>query len=237
MTNLSNKQRAVTSSDTKSYRFRDLKDGSFGKWTVVGPSRGVVSKLGYRHTQWWCACVCGARRWVNASHLVGGRSTCCGCVGDRYTGERSTRHGGSRKPEYVIWVSMIQRCKNPRNSHYRYYGARGIRVCRRWLDFAKFFSDMGPRPSASHSIERRNNNRGYTPANCCWATRSQQDKNKSSSIRLTLNGKTLGLKEWSKHLGMGYSTLRLRVARGWSARKTLTTPIRNHRPYRPRSTT
>ena len=71
-----------------------------------------------------------------------------------------------RSAEYRVWQGMKTRCANPRSSHYRHYGGRGITVCRRWNDFANFYADMGARPTPQHTVERVDNNRGYTPSNC-----------------------------------------------------------------------
>jgi hypothetical protein len=89
-----------------------------------------------------------------------------------------TTHGMSKTPEFRCWWHMLQRCSNPRNARFARYGGRGIRVCERWRKFEDFFADMGPRPSAQHSIDRENNDGNYEPSNCRWATRSEQQNNK-----------------------------------------------------------
>jgi hypothetical protein len=82
------------------------------------------------------------------------------------------------RPEYQCWWNMLDRCANPQNPTFKYYGGRGISVCMRWRDFRNFFADMGPKPSSGHSIDRVNNDGNYEPSNCRWADRSTQQKNK-----------------------------------------------------------
>lgn len=81
-------------------------------------------------------------------------------------------------PEYEVWKGMRSRCSRPSVDSFKYYGARGIRVCDRWLhSFVNFYSDMGPRPSPAHSLDRINNNGNYEPSNCRWATAREQTLN------------------------------------------------------------
>lgn len=96
-------------------------------------------------------------------------------------------HGGHHLPEYKVWVAMKQRCENPKNLGYANYGGRGITVCEQWSkSFASFLQDMGRRPSAELSVERIDNDLGYEPNNCRWATRAEQNNNRRAARRATL---------------------------------------------------
>src|SRR5690349_17126667 len=93
-----------------------------------------------------------------------------------------TTHGNAirkqRTPEFNAWANMIQRCTNPRCPEFKRYGAVGIRICARWQEFANFLADVGPRPSAEHSLDRfPNNNGNYEPGNVRWATAAEQQAN------------------------------------------------------------
>lgn len=96
--------------------------------------------------------------------------------------DRRFKHGlvprNNKPPEFNVWCKMRQRCSNPKSPDFQNYGGRGIAVCERWQDFAAFIADMGKRPSPAHTLERENNDKGYGPDNCIWATRDIQARNR-----------------------------------------------------------
>ena len=101
-------------------------------------------------------------------------------------------HGMTKTPEYRVWAEMKGRCSNPRNKSYHNYGARGIFVCREWIDsFEKFITDMGRRPSKNHSIDRIDNSKGYSPSNCKWVTRKEQSNNQRSNVMISFMGERI----------------------------------------------
>lgn len=123
---------------------------------------------------------------------------------------------------------MLQRCRNPKNKDYKNYGGRGITVCKRWLQYANFLVDMGRRPPKM-TLERRNNNKGYIPSNCYWATREEQTRNRRSTVRLVYQGVTKTLREWAMTLDIDYYTLWIRLKRGWTVDQVLGTPKKLYR--------
>jgi hypothetical protein len=125
---------------------------------------------------------------------------------------------------------MKARCSNPNHLHYKDYGGRGITVCDRWSDlFENFLADMGLRPDKKLTLERKDNDLGYFPANCHWAKRSDNQANRRCTIVLTLNGESHPLNVWAEKTGIYYMTLFGRHKAGWSDERTLTTPVKGRR--------
>lgn len=145
---------------------------------------------------------------VLQSALKSGRSRSCGCLRD----EVATTHGMSRTGIYRLWRSMLQRCANPQHHAYAYYGGRGITVCKRWSNFLSFYTDMGERPKGK-SLERRDNNRGYSAANCYWATLKEQGRNRRNNRYITYNGITKTLPEWAELFGIKRNSLASSICR------------------------
>lgn len=127
---------------------------------------------------------------------------------------------GQRTRTYVIWVSMRQRCLNPKSWQYRYYGARGITVCPEWDSFGHFLADMGEAPHGL-TLERRNNDLSYSKSNCYWASRKAQAQNTRRTRNVTYKGATHCIAEWSRITGTSDITIAQRLDRGWAVGRAL----------------
>lgn len=174
-----------------------------------------------------CLCDCGNTKLIRSSALTRGHTRSCGCLQREVVRQRNTSHGESRSSEYSIWAGMKARCYNPKATYYENYGGRGISVCEHWLhSFENFLSDMGKRPSPKHTIDRIDNDKNYEPTNCQWITRAEQNRNQRSNIKITYQGETKNLSEWSKITGISFSGLKQRLfVLHWPIEKSLTTPV------------
>jgi hypothetical protein len=134
-------------------------------------------------------------------------------------------HGDSSSCEFRIWKGVLDRCLRPRNRSFRLYGGRGIRVCTRWLRFDSFLADMGRRPSACHSIERRDRNGHYEPGNCYWATPKEQARNTSRNRWIEIGGRRLTLVEWSEVSGVPATLIQCRLNKlRWDPKRAVFQP-------------
>ncbi len=119
---------------------------------------------------------------------------------------------------------MRNRCKDQNTKYYEKYGGRGIKVCGRWENYLNFLSDMGRKPTKNYSLDRIDNNGDYTPENCRWATKSEQNKNRSVTVWIEHKGKTMLVQDWALEVGLPYSTLYARLRNGWNIDRALNTP-------------
>lgn len=197
----------------------DLTNKKFGRLKVI--NRAPNNKD--RKTQWNCICDCGNKTIVRAGHLTTGGIKSCGC--------KKQIHGFYNHPYYSIWYNIKQRCYFKTHKQYKNYGKRGIKMSKSWYNsFEQFCKDMKQKPTPQHTIERINNNKGYSKQNCKWATMKEQQNNKRSNRLIKFKNKTLTLSQWAELLNMNRDALHLRLVRyKWSIKKTLTTPIKKYK--------
>lgn len=183
------------------------------------------------HNKWesrlyLCKCECGEFTLKSAAQLRSGKSRSCGCLSAEISSVGNRVHGQRKESEYKCWVSMKQRCLNPKNRSFKDYGSRGIVICKRWMTFANFFRDMGRRPDRSFTLERNDNALGYNPKNCRWATKRDQSLNRRSSVIITAFGETKHLVDWTRdpRLACRPATFEKRIYAGWSMEKAFSTP-------------
>lgn len=174
----------------------------------------VLQRADTRKTKifWLCRCDCGNEKLISGESLKNGYTKSCGCICKEKP--NGTKHGGTGTRLYREWSLMRRRCHNQNSHEYKYYGARGISICKEWDDFNKFrtwANNSGY--SDTLTLDRIDFNGGYSPNNCRWATIVEQQNNKTSNIFYDHNGRRQTIAQWAKEYGLSYMTLYLRLRR------------------------
>src|SRR3954469_20603190 len=133
----------------------------------------------HRKRRWHCSCACGGNTIAYQWSLLAGRSRSCGCLKGEELNARQghENHGMYKRPEYKAWLLMKRRCYDPNHGPYRNYGGMGVVVCEAWRNsFLAFYRDVGPRPSANHTLRRIRDSEGFEPENCRWVPRRLRRK-------------------------------------------------------------
>lgn len=211
----------------------DLTGQRFGRLTVL--TENGSSNSGKR--KWLCQCDCGNIASVVTGDLRSGRTKSCGCLHSEVAKNKATKHGKRNSRLYRIWCSMKRRTSVEVDSGYYKYGGRGIEMCDEWKEsfpsFSKWAISAGY--SDSLSIDRIDNNKGYSPDNCRWVSIEVQARNKRNNINLTFQGETHILTDWAKLTGINFCTIRSRLGAGWSVERALTEPVHTEKGRKTKS--
>lgn len=187
---------------------KDLTGRRFNRLTVI--KRDLNPQQGRVRTKWICKCDCGKIISVVSTDLLRGHTQSCGCY-QKSQASKSLTEIKSRNPNfhktktkaYRIWRGMLRRCNNPKTPFYFYYGGRGIKVCKRWLEYDCFLADMGE-PGKQDTLDRIDTNGDYCPENCRWVTMQEQCNNRNSNLTIWYNGKKYTGIQFSKEFDIPY---------------------------------
>lgn len=193
----------------------------FDRLTVLA----VGSKLSGKKKKTYavCSCSCGETNLViRLDSVTKGITRSCGC----YHEEQNQTHGLTNHHYYKRWAHMLDRCNNPENPAYKYYGGRGIKVCDRWYDVRNYVADLPDGYKSGLEIDRIDNNGNYEPGNVRWATSKENGRNKRNNVLLTYNGQTKTITEWSEITGIHHTTIKDRIDKqGMTVEQALTLPL------------
>lgn len=173
-----------------------------------------------------CKCDCGIEKTFEATSLCR-RTRSCGCLSAEMSSKRVRTHGLTRTRIYVIWQNMMYRCYKENSTSYKNYGAKGIDVCEEWHIFENFYKDMFKGYSDKLTLDRIDNNKGYSKENCRWSSYSKQNRNRKNNHIVIFKGRQMCLADAVDISGLNYTTVERRINQhGWDAEKALTTPVR-----------
>lgn len=202
---------------------REVKVGEiFGQLTVLGESPSNFNKLVLR-------CSCGTVIEAMKGSVYSSENTrSCGCARKVTLIRMKTTHGMREHELYGSWADMRKRCHNPKSKSYKNYGGRGITICSRWDNFVNFVEDMGSRPYAGATLDRKDNNGNYEPSNCKWSNAFEQVTNRRLSLRYVYKEVEYTMQELAivaKPFGVEFKTLRDRINKGIPVNLAVETPL------------
>ena len=183
------------------------------------------NKWSYR--QGMFKCYCGKIFKALLISIKSSRTKSCGCLRDQKISLANRTHGLSKTSEYKIWKDIRKRCLNPNSHAFHNYGGRGITICKKWDKFENFLKDMGKRPSTAYTVERVNNERGYSPSNCRWILRSEQGKNTRRTVKIKIRGEIKCVIDWCKFFNISPQSYYRRLKKGLSPVEALSRPSRS----------
>lgn len=201
----------------------DLNGKRFGRLVVIGRAEDRVQKNGRRRVMWTCQCDCGNVVTVLGDNLKKGVSNSCGCLRKEIMSAAKSTHGDTKTKLYGVWCGIKRRCYNEHTMYYEKYGGRGITMCDEWRDSYEAFKKWAESSGYSEglSIERVDNDGPYSPENCEWADSKTQANNRHSNVKLTLNGETHNITQWSSIVGISAKKLFNRYYAGKSVENIL----------------
>ena len=179
---------------------------------LTGKKFGCLTAISYAGGgRWHCTCSCGKETAVHTNNLTSGKTRSCGHLRGEVVAAAHTTHGHTKRGRvartYRIWRNMVERCTNPKIKAWKRYGGRGITIAEEWRSYENFLWDMGETPGGL-TIERKDNDRGYSKDNCVWATRSEQARNTSRTRMITYLDETKCLEDWADALKVHRTTVR-----------------------------
>lgn len=203
----------------------DLTGQRFGRLTVIERAKDDA----YGNVRWMCRCECG-NIVVRHSHVLRRNSQSdCGCGKPKRNKKAATKHDGKNTRLYSIWVDMRRRCENQKNPSFSRYGGSGITVCPEWHDFTVFRTwAYSHGYSEILTIDRIDNDKGYSPENCRWVTLKVQENNRRNNTLLVFKGECHTLSQWAEITGIHRATIGRRIHNyGWPIDRALTEPVKH----------
>jgi len=170
----------------------------------------VIEAIGNRKV--FAKCDCGNSVTTLGYSVSSGATKSCGCIRKENTSKMFFKHGHTvgqaATREYIAWQNMWKRCTDHKSAQYWRYGGRGISVCKEWKSFERFLADMGPCPHTNWTLDRIDNDSGYSVENCRWASYTTQARNRRNSLFVTYRGVKIPLVAFADYMETNYSTMR-----------------------------